>query len=315
MNNNKIRRNNRGTFARQGRPQRQNRTKQVKSEVGIIHTKNNPRQNFIQPEFRMQKFKWFADYGNITNSGSSYAGKMMYANNLYDPDPALLTSSVSGFADNMDFYFYCLPISYSTRVIITNKEAFPVKAALLFSVQQADLLFSSTQNIIDLGENPISTNWVEIAAAGGQDRATLSLRDINLAKANGNELEYYGSAETYSNQPTSGPPYPMFCSLLVWSTSNFTSAGVGVAWQSRWTCKLWARRLILDSGPTVARKQLVFELAAQKKKLDELVNVVKLLDNGISTSSLDDIQKKIGDLELGIAKNELLLTDPYRGQT
>ena len=107
----------------------------------------------------------------------------------------------------------------------------------------------------------------------------------------------------------------MFCSLLVWATSNFTSAGVGVAWQMRWTCKLWARRLILDSGPTLARKRLVFELAEQKKKLDELVNVVKLLDNGISTSSLDDIQKRIEDLQLSIAKNEQQLTDPYQGRT
>lgn len=275
--NNRLRRNN---------PNPRKGTNQLKTEVGIPIVSRNPRQNSIMPETRYQKFKWMADYSNITSVGSAYAGKMMIANSLYDPDPALLTSAVSGYADNMDFYFYCLPMLFSTKVTVSNREAFPVKAALLFSVQQADLLFSSTQNIIDLMENPISTRPVQISGVGGQDRSVLVLNKINFAKANGNEFEYYGNAATYSNQPTSGPPFPFFVSLLIWASANFTSAGVGVAWEIEWTTKLWSRRLILDSGPTARLKKISRELELQKETIDGLRNKTNL-----SSDELEEVSR------------------------
>lgn len=217
----------------------------------------------VAPFTREVKLKWVADFANLTSAGSSYAGKMFYSNNLYDPDPSLLTSSVSGFADNMDFYFYCLPLSLSARVVLTNREDFPVKVALLHSINQADLLFSSTQNIIDLGENTLSTGWRELAAKGGQDRTTLSLF-VNFGEVNGNEFEYFGNAQSYSCQPASGPPYPMFLSILSWASTNFTSAGIGVMVEFKWTVKLWAQNLILDTGPTISS-----EIAHLKRELKD----------------------------------------------
>ncbi len=284
-NNNNVRR--RVGKNTRNRPQQ---TNNIKSRVGINLAGKNPRQNWVQPEFRMQKFKFQADFGNITNSGSAYAGKMLYANNLYDPDPAILTSSVAGYTDNMNFYFYCLPVTVNTKVVLTNREAFPVKCCVLFSIQQADTLFSSTQNIIDLGENPISTEWHELSSAGGQDRATLRLK-VNLARANGNEFEYNGNAQSYSCQPTSGPPFPMFMSVLVYSSSNnFTSSGVGVSWTMKWDCRLWSRRLIIDSGPTALKKQLLDRLQSKEKELTVLKDRILVIQG---LADLDEAHAKI----------------------
>jgi hypothetical protein len=301
---------------RSRRRNRPNKTNVLKQEVGINVAAKNKKQNWIQPEFRMQKFKWMADYGNITSSGTSYAGKMMYANNLYDPDPSLLTSAVAGYADNMDFYFYCLPVDLHTKCVVSNREAFPVKVALLFSIQQADLLFSSAQNIIDLAENPISTDWTQLSAVGGQDRATLSLR-VNLGRANGNEFEYNGNAATYSCQPTSAPPFPMFVSLLVWATSNFTSAGVGVSWQNTWNTRLWSRRLILDSGPTVAKKKLQLQLTESRAELEEIKSQIKVFqtleilsaENAEKYGLLQDSLLRKSEL---IDKLRIAIDDPYQ---
>lgn len=303
-NNRRVRRNR--TTVRRNRP---NTTNIVKSEVGINVAAKNPKQNQIQPQFRLQKFKWEADFANITNSGNAYAGKMMYANNLYDPDPALLTSAVSGYADNMDFYFYCLPYINKTHVVVTNREAFPVKVCLLFSIQQVDLLFTSSQAIIDLGENPISTPWTEISAVGGQDRATLNLK-VNLAQANGNEFEFNGNAETYSCQPTSGPPFPMFVSLLVWSSTNFTAAGVGVSWQMTWNTRLWSRRIVLDSGPTLAKRSLHLKLKNKEVELKSLQDRVKILQE---LEHLDEQHADLyGQLQEQVIK-ELLSIQRLRG--
>ncbi len=295
-----------------------NRTNTIKSEVGIsVAAKNKAQRSTISPEFRMGKLRFQADYANITNSGVAYAGKMMYANNLYDPDPALLTSSVAGYADNMDFYFYCLPITSKSRVTLTNREAFPVKACLIYTVQQADLLFSSQQNVIDIGENPISTPWVELSAQGGQDRATLNLK-VNLGRMNGSELDYNGNAATYSSQPTSGPPYPLFVSILLYAGSNFTSAGVGVSWTQEWTVRYWSRRLILDSGPTLAKKTLLRELEDLEfnvsKKRDTLA-VLKTLEEVAERRDEDSrigiLEDQIGTSESDIRRIKLLLDNPY----
>ncbi len=302
--------------ARRGRRNRPVQTNTVKSRVGMNVAAPNPKQNFIQPEFRMQKFKWQADYGRLTNNGNSYAGKMMYANNLYDPDPALVTSGVAGYAENMKFYYYCLPIDVKCKVTVCNYEGFPVKVCLLSTVNQTDTYFSSTQNIIDLGENAQSTNWTELSAGGGQDRATLVLR-TNFGRANGNEFEYNGNAQNYSCQPTAGPPYPMFMSLLIWANSNFTASGVSVSWQYTWNTRLWARNIVLDSGPTLDKKLLQVELEQKRKEYTSLKEKIAVIQ---TLAELDErhaaiygqLQESLLQAASTISDIELAIDNPYR---
>ncbi len=315
-----TRSNNNKPAIRQRRQRRRNRptdVNTVKSQVGMNVAARNPRQNFIQPEFRMQKFKWQADYGTISNAGSAYAGKMMYSNNLYDPDPALLTSSVAGYAENMKFYSYCLPIDVKVKVTCCNYEVFPVKVCLISTVNQTDTYFSSTQNIIDLGENAQSTNWTQLSAGGGQDRAILTLK-TNFGRANGNEFEYNGNAQTYSCQPTAGPPYPMFVSLLIWSAAgNLTASGVNVSWQMTWTTRLWARNIVLDSGPTLDLKLLQRDLVVKRREyasLKEKISAIQVLAelDDAHTQIYGQLQENLVKLGSDISDLQLAVDNPYR---
>jgi hypothetical protein len=302
-------------FRNKGPARRQN-TNQVKQEIGFVSTKQNNKtvRSKIMPETRIIKLKFQADFVLLNNAGNSYAAKMFVANGLYDPDPALLTSSVAGYADNMRFYYYCLPTHATYRTVFSNLETFPVHVNTLVSITDTSSLFSSTQNIIDLGENSISSQWTMLSGSSGQNRSAQTLR-VNFARMNGNELEYYGGASNYSCTPTTNAPYPFFYSLLAHANNNFSS-GIGVSVTIEWTCKLWARNIILDSGPSVSKATLERRLLAKEQKLEDVKGRIEYLKDFEQVDDNDLIVKKlkvrVQDLESYIEELKSTLDDPYK---
>jgi hypothetical protein len=198
----------------------------------------------------------------------------------------------------------------------TNNEAFPVNVGLVFTIQEPSTLFSSVQNVIDLSEQPLSTRMTSLGPLTGNGRVNKVLK-INLGEANGNSIEYFGNAVTYSTYYNGGVPYPMFFSLLATSNSNF-SAGITISFRMKWTCRLWARRIVLDSGPT--SKTIVQLLKEKQNELEALEGKIKDLgvDDNFDVAPLHDkrdlllefidkLERMIHDPFLFIPKSELVL--------
>lgn len=240
---------------------------QILSDLTMVKVSSNPKRkrNVITPEYKVSTLHFMSDLLNYTNSGAAYWSKIYKANDLYDPDPSLLTSAVAGFAELARLYFYHLVTKITVTLTASNNEAFPVK--IYFGVFNDDPSSSlgNTQAVIDLSENAMCTSVKELAAKGGQDRSTMSLT-VNLAELCGDYAYFYGSGyfSTYYN---ASPATNLIIVIGSYAGSNFTGAGVGLSLSIRYNVKSFNRRPILDSGPIA----LAHELAKLESKMEELL--------------------------------------------
>lgn len=239
----------------------------VKSDLSMVNIRSNPKskRSIITPEYKISKLHWQSEYATFSSVGSMFMSKVFKANDLYDPDPAVLTSAIAGFAELARYYYYHLATKVQIRLTVTNNEAFPVR--IFFGVFNEDpsTSLSNVQAVIDLSENPMCTPVKELAAKGGQDRSTMSLT-VNLAELCGDYSYFYGSGyfATYYN---ASPATNIILCIAMWSASIFTNAGVTLSLSMHYTVKSFNRRPILDTGP-VALSHSVTKLTS---KLEELL--------------------------------------------
>lgn len=239
----------------------------VMSDLSMVKVSPNPRRmrNTITPEYKLSSLHFNSDLLNFTPATNSYGSKVFKINDLYDPDPSLLTSSIAGFAELARYYYYHLVVKVRVQIIVSNREAFPAKVYCGVFNEDPSPSLSSAQAVIDLAENPMVTAVREVSAQGGQDKTTLSLT-ANLANVVGDVAYFYGSGY-YTTYYNNSPSTNLILCIGTYAGSNFTSAGFGLSISFRYTVKSYCRRPILDSGPV----SMSMDLNRVESKIDVLL--------------------------------------------
>ena len=66
------------------------------------------------------------------NPGNNFLVYSLRINDLYDPDPLVLSGSISGFKEMMQFYQYYRVKFFSAAIQLFNNEAFPLMYGAVF---------------------------------------------------------------------------------------------------------------------------------------------------------------------------------------
>lgn len=271
---------------------KRNVEQRVLQDMTIVKVAHNPRKqrSVICPEYKISTLHFTSDLLQSSSIGSTFWSKVYKANDLYDPDPALLSSGIAGFAELARYYYYHLVTKVRVSVTVSNLEGFSVKFFFGFFTEDPSTSLGSVQNIIDLAENPMCTPIAEISAKGGVDRKVLHL-SCNLAEFTGDYSYYYGSGyfSTYYN---ASPATNIILCMCAYSNGIFTSAGFALSTSIHYTVKSFNRRPILDSGPiTLAhnvdkvQSRILSLLQEDDPPMDEIKALTRQLEKlkGVST--------------------------------
>jgi hypothetical protein len=137
------------------------------------------------------------------NPGNSFLVWGMRINDLYDPDPAILSGSISGFTEIMAFYNQYRATSNHIEVTISNNEDFPITWGLCFTNVNVLGTISTAAQALNLLENGYTTGSRAISSKYGMDRDRQVL-DVDLASLVGNRVLYEGS-QNYTGTITTSP--------------------------------------------------------------------------------------------------------------
>ncbi len=192
-------------------------------------------------------------------------------------------------------------------VILSNNEAFPVKVCIGTFPDDPGTVASSVQNVIDLGEQAQTTQWQQLSAQGGQDRAVLRLV-TSYPKYIGHEIFYHASDYFYGT-PTTNPITPIYQAILAYGTGNFTSAGLGMSVTLEITAKLFYRRIIVDSGPQF--KSIARQFEDAKSKLDTYKSRLSTIDSDDEDANTTPLETKIQKYQAKIDHLKKQLDEPY----
>ena len=114
------------------------------------------------------------------NPGGNYLVYSMRINDLYDPDPAILTGSVSNFKEMMQFYSY-YKVEYSDiEWTLINLENFPLSCGIVFSQSNLTGVISSLADAQNALENDFTTGVRTVSAKGGIDKTTFTITKFDI---------------------------------------------------------------------------------------------------------------------------------------
>ena len=164
------------------------------------------------------------------NPGNNYLVYAMRINDLYDPDPAILSGSVSGFKELMQFYSYYRVNSVNINLRIFNNESFALLYGAVFSQSNLTGTISSRDDAINALENDFSTKSRLLSAKGGLDHEdiTFSIKPWQLL---GDKKQYLAESN-YTGLGLATPAIPLWVNFIVASptgtalTNGYTTATV-----------------------------------------------------------------------------------------
>jgi hypothetical protein len=234
-NKNKRRNNNKNS---KGNLKLKNKVWSNRANQGSSLVTNIPRSAY--PIICPESFRVTLVYNDNSvprnNIGSSYLYFAQRGNGLFDPDPLLLTGSISGFAEWGAFYRQYIVESITVKWIVCNKEAFPVTVVCAPSNVSLATVITSHQAAVNLGENKLSTVR-NLSMASGQDR-TIIVKNINWSRYIANPVQYLGG--TFSGFGGFAPSNPIVSTFLDFAAyaDNVFSAGISsslrIEYHTKW---------------------------------------------------------------------------------
>lgn len=172
----------------------------------------------IMPPRIIRKLNYVDSIYQRNNAGNNYLVYAFRINDLWDPDPLLLTGSISGFKEIMQFYTTYRVMNFKIHLKISNNEAFPLLYGYVFSQTSLVGVIPTRDSAIDALENDFSTRARMISAKGGIDTEEIQSQ-IKPAEVLGDQRQY--NAELgYSGQGLASPTIPLFLNLIVASPSG-----------------------------------------------------------------------------------------------
>lgn len=152
------------------------------------------------------------------NSGNNYLVYTFRINDLFDPDPLILTGSISGFKEIMQFYTTYRVMNVNIHLKISNNEAFPLMYGFVFTQTSLVGIIPTRDQAIDALENGQGTRVRLIAAKGGIDTEEIQTA-IKPSQILGNGKQYFAE-QGYSGQGLATPVIPLFVNLIVCSPNS-----------------------------------------------------------------------------------------------
>jgi len=226
------------------------------------------------------------------NAGSKYLLFRFRANGLYDPDPALGSGSISGFAEWRALYQKYLVTVVDFDFTVVNKESFPLNVVAGFSVFDPVVLVGNPTQLLDMSETPFS-RVREVSAAGGQDRVRIFKR-VNLGVMWGS-LSEWCSSSSFAGYGNANPANIVYVYFGVASEANLVN-GISYKLKVRFYSTFYSRENLVDRF-------------AQKEEKSELV---KRVGGMLDMSGLPDPEENVvvsQTLEKGYVVSELFVFD------
>ena len=152
------------------------------------------------------------------NPGGNYLVYSFRINDLYDPDPLVLSGSISGFKELMQFYQFYRVKTVSVLAHLTNNESFSLMYGGVYSQSNLTGVISSRDDAINALESTFSSRARILSAKGGMDKGTLLMK-INIATILG-DARQYNAESNYAGVGLATPTTPLWFNFIVASPTG-----------------------------------------------------------------------------------------------
>lgn len=168
---------------------------------------------------RLTRSLRYADSAYVRNNpGGNYLVYSFRINDLYDPDPLILSGSVSGFKEIMQFYQFYRVQQVSILAHLTNNESFSLLYGGVFSQSNLTGVITSRDDAINALESTFSSRARILAAKGGMDRGTLMMK-IKPQTILG-DARQYNAEGNYAGVGLATPSIPLWFNFIVASPTG-----------------------------------------------------------------------------------------------
>jgi len=152
------------------------------------------------------------------NPGGNYLVYSFRVNDLYDPDPLILSGSVTGFKELMQFYQYYRVLDVQLQIKITNNETFSLMYGGVFSQTNLTGVITSRDDAINALESTYSSRSRILSAKGGMDRGSLTMK-IPIHAILGDRKQYLADYN-YIGVGLATPSIPLWFNMIVASPTG-----------------------------------------------------------------------------------------------
>lgn len=160
--------------------------------IDAAYTRNNPGNNFLVYSFRI--------------------------NDLFDPDPLILSGSVSGFKEIMQFYTQYRVLNTNVSLKIFNNEAFAILYGAVWSQSNLTGTIATRDDAINALENDFSTRARILSAKGGLDHEDINF-ELAPYKLLGDRQQYMADIN-YAGNGLASPAIPLWLNFIVCSPTG-----------------------------------------------------------------------------------------------
>jgi len=212
-----------------------------KNPLMVDQVSSSISKNQITP-VRIERSLYYIDENlSRNNVGAQYLVFDYRINDLWDPDPLILSGSVTGFQQQMAFYNLYRVLTVEAQVDISNNENFPVLWGIVYSNQPLVGVASTKLIALSFLENGFSSGAKILSAKGGADRGGVRAK-TPVYEILGNKKEYMADVR-YAGQGLASPSLPLYMSLIVVGSSSTNLAnGVGVFLKLNFQTEFFGRR-------------------------------------------------------------------------
>lgn len=176
------------------------------------------RPGLIMPPRHVASFMYVDNAYVRNNPGNNYLVYSFRINDLYDPDPLVLSGSVSGFKEMMQFYQYYRVLEFSATINISNNEAFDIFYGAVFSQSNLTGSIVSRDDAANALENNYAKGPFLLSEKTGMDRGTMRLR-IKPSALLGVPKQYFADND-YTGTGLATPPIPLWLNFIVYTPTG-----------------------------------------------------------------------------------------------
>lgn len=193
-----------------------NKPRKSNKEAGSFHINLRP-QDIMPP--RIKRTLNYIDAAYTRNApGNNYLVYSFRINDLYDPDPLILSGSVSGFKEIMQFYSQYRVLKTSVSFKIFNNETFALLYGAVLSQSNLTGTIASRDDAINALENDFSTRARILSAKGGMDHEDINF-EIQPWQLLGDKKQYMADIN-YAGLGLATPSIPLWLNFIVASPTG-----------------------------------------------------------------------------------------------
>jgi len=176
------------------------------------------RPALIMPPRHLANFMYVDNAYVRNNPGNNYLVYSFRINDLYDPDPLILSGSVSGFKEMMQFYSYYRVLGFSATINLSNNEAFDIFYGAVFSQTNLTGVISSRDDAANALENNYAKGPFILSEKTGIDRGSMKL-SIKPSSLLGVPRQYFADTN-YTGLGLASPSIPLWLNFIVYSPTG-----------------------------------------------------------------------------------------------